>query len=160
MLSLNFWNVLFTLINLLVLYLLMKKFLFGPISAVMEERRQMIDTSVADAEKQKQEAYQLKAEYEKSITEADDAAAQILAKARKDADAIYEKKMKDADESIAKMKIRADEELKSQKELAMDEVKDSIASLAMAAAIKVMGDADPTVADEALYETFLKEGMS
>lgn len=36
-------NLVFTIINLIVLYLLMKKFLFGPIIAVMEKRKAMID---------------------------------------------------------------------------------------------------------------------
>ena len=32
-------NLVFTIINLLVLYLLMKKFLFGPVVAVMEREK-------------------------------------------------------------------------------------------------------------------------
>lgn len=36
-------NLVFTIINLLVLYLLMKKFLFGPIINVMDQRKAMID---------------------------------------------------------------------------------------------------------------------
>ena len=38
-------NLVFTIINLIVLYLLMKKFLFGPILNVMEQRKNMIDQS-------------------------------------------------------------------------------------------------------------------
>ena len=40
-------NLVFTIINLIVLYLLMKKFLFGPIIAVMEKRKAMIDEQFA-----------------------------------------------------------------------------------------------------------------
>ena len=35
-------NLVFTIINLLVLYLLIKKLLFGPVVAVMEKRKAMI----------------------------------------------------------------------------------------------------------------------
>ncbi len=40
-------NLVFTIINLIVLYLLMKKFLFGPIISVMEKRKTMIDQQFA-----------------------------------------------------------------------------------------------------------------
>ena len=40
-------NLVFTIINLIVLYLLMKKFLFGPILNVMEQRKNMIDQQEA-----------------------------------------------------------------------------------------------------------------
>ena len=49
-------NLVFTIINLIVLYLLMKKFLFGPIIAVMEKRKAMIDEQFASAEKTTAEA--------------------------------------------------------------------------------------------------------
>ena len=39
-------NLVFTIINLLVLYLLMKKFLFGPIINVMDQRKAMITSSL------------------------------------------------------------------------------------------------------------------
>ena len=42
-------NLVFTIINLLVLYLLMKKFLFGPVVAVMEKRKAMIEEQFANA---------------------------------------------------------------------------------------------------------------
>ena len=42
-------NLVFTIINLIVLYLLMKKFLFGPILNVMEQRKNMIDQQFASA---------------------------------------------------------------------------------------------------------------
>ena len=33
------WNLVLTIINLLILYLLMKKFLIGPVTAIMEQRQ-------------------------------------------------------------------------------------------------------------------------
>ena len=43
MLNLNIWNVAFTVINLLVLYLFMKRFLIGPVRRILDERKQMIE---------------------------------------------------------------------------------------------------------------------
>ena len=49
-------NLVFTIINLLVLYLLMKKFLFGPIIKVMDVRKAMIDQQFAGAKEQEDQA--------------------------------------------------------------------------------------------------------
>ena len=42
------WNVVFTIINLIVLYLGLRKFLIGPVTNVMEQRKQMIEGQIAD----------------------------------------------------------------------------------------------------------------
>ena len=47
------WNVVFTIINLIVLYLGLRKFLIGPVTNVMEQRKQMIEGQIADANKLK-----------------------------------------------------------------------------------------------------------
>ena len=49
-------NLVFTIINLLVLYLLMKKFLFGPIINVMDQRKAMIDQQFAEAKERQDNA--------------------------------------------------------------------------------------------------------
>ena len=58
------WNVVFTIINLIVLYLGLRKFLIGPVTNVMEQRKQMIEGQIADANKLKAEAGDLKKQYE------------------------------------------------------------------------------------------------
>ena len=40
MLNINFWNIAFTVINLLVLYLFLKHFLMKPLMEIMEKRPQ------------------------------------------------------------------------------------------------------------------------
>ena len=50
-------NLVFTIINLIVLYLLMKKFLFGPILNVMEQRKNMIDQQFASAKDTEEQEY-------------------------------------------------------------------------------------------------------
>lgn len=45
------WNVLFTIINLLILYFGLRKFLIKPVTNVMEQRRQMIRLSDGGCEK-------------------------------------------------------------------------------------------------------------
>ena len=65
-------NLVFTIINLIVLYLLMKKFLFGPILNVMEQRKNMIDQQFASAKETEEKAYELKGKYEDALKSAKD----------------------------------------------------------------------------------------
>ena len=60
-------NLVFTIINLLVLYLLMKKFLFGPVVAVMEKRKAMIEEQFANAAAAEKNANELKSQYEDTL---------------------------------------------------------------------------------------------
>ena len=54
------WNILFTLINLVIFYLLMKRFLFKPILKVMNKRKEMINKQFQDADDAKSQALELK----------------------------------------------------------------------------------------------------
>ena len=53
LLNLN-WDLVWTIINLLVLFLLLKRFLFKPITEMMESRTAEIENNLKDAEDQKQ----------------------------------------------------------------------------------------------------------
>ena len=52
------WNVVWTIINLLVLFVALRHFLYNPVMKVMDERKKMIDGQIADAENQKKQCRQ------------------------------------------------------------------------------------------------------
>ena len=60
-------NLLFTVVNLLVLVCLMKKFLFKPVREVMEKRQAEIEESYKKAEQVNEDARHLKEKYEESL---------------------------------------------------------------------------------------------
>ena len=76
MLNINFWNIAFTIINILVLYLFLKHFLMKPVMAILEERKQMVEKELDEAAVSSRDADLLKKKYELSLenakTEADD----------------------------------------------------------------------------------------
>lgn len=53
-------NLVFTVINLLVLYFFMRKFLFGRVNKIVEERKALIEKQFADAEAAQNEADSMK----------------------------------------------------------------------------------------------------
>ena len=67
MLSLG-WGLIWTIINLIVLYLLLKKFLIGPILGIMEKRKTLIAQQLENARTTEGKANELKGQYEMAIS--------------------------------------------------------------------------------------------
>ena len=61
------WDIVWTIVNLLILFLLLKHFLFKPITQMMESRTAEIENNLKDAEEQKQKAQQLNTQYEEQL---------------------------------------------------------------------------------------------
>ena len=82
MLSIDPWNILWTVVNLLVLYLVFKKFLFKPVMKVINAREDMIKQQFDDAKKSQEEADALKASYDEKLESAKTEADEIIVNAR------------------------------------------------------------------------------
>ena len=101
------WGIIWPIVNIVVFYLLLRKFLFGPVSEVMEKRKKMISSDLDDAAQTKAEAEEIKQEYEKNLAQAKDEAGQIVSDARTRAKNEYQNKMDQTKEEIALMRENA-----------------------------------------------------
>lgn len=99
--SLNVWDILISLANLLILFLILKKFLYAPVKRVIAEREAAISDKYAKAEAAKSAAEADLAAWNEKMATADDEADAIIKKAT----ARAEKKQ---DQIIADAKERAD----------------------------------------------------
>lgn len=63
MLRIDF-NLVLTIINLIVLYLILRKFLFRPVMDIMEKREKMIADGISHANEEQDKAHALKKQYE------------------------------------------------------------------------------------------------
>jgi len=149
------WNVLFTIINLLILYFGLRKFLVKPVTNVMEQRRQMIEGQMADAKKTTEQANELKSQYEDALKQAHDESAHIVEKARKTAQAEYESRVNAADQEAEKIIANAHKTIDLEREKTVQDLQTQIAGLAMMAAGKVLGKADAAEQNKLMYEQFL-----
>ena len=144
------WNLLFTAINIVGWYIIIKLFLFKPINNVIDKRRDAINGKFNEAESAKQDAYALKAKYEEAISNASNERQDIIDKARASADEEYKRILEEAD-------VKAGTIVDKAKEQAKDE--HQIARLVMDATSKIMHDNSNGAADKNLYDEFItKEG--
>ena len=138
MLNIDFFNILFIVIDLLVLYLLLKKFLFGPVIRVMDQRKALLEGQFASARETEKKAMELKKQYETSIRTAEAGSAKILEKAREDGEAEYRRIVSEAGERADQMVANAQTVIAEEKEKALKEMESDIAALAMDAAEKIL----------------------
>ena len=71
-------TIFFTILNLLVLYFILRKLLFGRINAVLEQREQLIEKEIGEAEEKNQKAEAMQKEYEDKLAGAREEAAQLV----------------------------------------------------------------------------------
>ena len=70
MLELQVSTIIFTIINLLILYVVLKKVLFGRVNQVLKERQELIHENLSGAEEKNAQADARKAEYEAKLAQA------------------------------------------------------------------------------------------
>ena len=80
-LNINFFTALFTLVNTVVLFLVMKKFLFKPVMKMIADRQQEIDDLYADAGKAKEDAQALENEYKQKLSAAQETSDRLVKEA-------------------------------------------------------------------------------
>ena len=66
----DFWTCLFTLCNLVILYLVMKKLLFKPVKNMIDSRQKEVDDLYDNANRAKAEAEEMRARYETRLQQA------------------------------------------------------------------------------------------
>lgn len=151
------YNFFFNIIDILILYWLMKKYLFGPVMAIMEKRTNTIKDSLADAENTNQEAQQLKQEYENVLSTADDKASQIIKAAKERAGQEHEKQIRETSEEVARMIQEANKTIEFERQKSMQGIQSEIAKIAMIAAAKVIQKNVDDSTNNQLVNDFLKE---
>ena len=99
--SINFWNILISLLNLVILFLILKKFLFKPVKNMLASRQQEVDNMYNLAQTANEEANANKKNWEEKMKEATVEADNII----KDAADTAQKR---GDKIIAEAKTKAD----------------------------------------------------
>ncbi|MDF2539708.1 MAG: synthase, subunit b [Herbinix sp.] len=151
------WNIVINMINIFVLYLLMKKFLFGPITEMMEKRTNAVKASLAEAENNKNEAEKLKQDYEACLKNADAQAVTIINEAKQRALEERAKQIKAAKEEAAKIIEDAKKTIELEKKLSMQDIQSEIAGIALLAASKVIKQNVNDSTNQQMINDFLAE---
>lgn len=158
MLSLNS-DLILMLINLIVLYALMKKFLVGPVMGVIEKRQNLIKQQLEHADTAEKEALALKGEWETTIKNVHNETEALRKDAGIQAKQEYKRIVDMADIEAKKILQDARQNILVEREKMLDGVRSEITGLAMEMAMKVVSDSKTEQISSLMYDQFLeKEG--
>ena len=157
MLDIQVSTIVFTIINLLVLYVILKKLLFGRINRVLQARGEQINQQFDQAERQQAQAEQLKAEYEKKLTQAQEEAEGIVSQAQMRGKREYQAIISQAQEDVRQIQNQAQAQNQADREEMIRATRREVAQLAVMAAAKVAQKSLDVESDRAVAEQFLAE---
>ena len=157
MLDFDIWTIVFSIINILVLFLFLKKFLFGRIQNIMDQRAAAVQADLDQAKASAAEAQQLRQQYEDTLSGAKQEANGIIANARAAA-------KEQGNQITLQAQKEADQLLKAaQKEIALERqntlagAQKEIADLALAAAAKLVEAKMDDAENRSIVDAFLTE---
>lgn len=130
---------LWTLVNLVVLFLFLKKFLFGRVGAFLEKRAAGIAAEREAAGKDRDEAKRLRLLFEEKLAKADEDAAVILREARVKAEAASSAILAEAKANAEAIVANARAQIEAEKEAAFLVFKAEAAALVIQASGKLLG---------------------
>lgn len=137
--SVNIWQMLVSLINLLLLFLIIKKFLYKPVKNALDKRRTTIDNQYADSERAKQQAISDKQAWEAKLSSVQKDADEIIDNAR----AIANRKSADiisaADDKAKSIIHRAQSDAALEINKAQAFIKDEIIDVSVLLSEKMIG---------------------
>ena len=149
------WELLFQIINTVILFLVLKKLLFKPVLNIIEKRENMIQDDLATGAKAKNEGIALKKEYEEKVSLAKEEGKEIIKQATSRAEEKSNQIIADA--QAASLKSKATKEIAQQKEQAIAEIRNDISDIAILAASKVLEEDIDKSKHEDLIQKFIKE---
>lgn len=151
------WNIIWTFVNILILFFFLKKFLFKPVTDMMEKRQQLIEGSLQNAEDIKAEALELKGQYELELSHAGEEALKIVNEAREKAVQEKNRQLKETREEAARILQEASKSIEVEKQKSIQNAQAEIAGIAMLAASKIIGKNMDEDTNKQFLGDFIKE---
>ena len=145
-------NLLWTALNLVIWYILIRKFLFKPINAVISKREEAIASQYTKAQELQEEAAAEKNRCEEFQVEIEKEKAAAVTEAQEKARNEYDRIVKEAKEKAVQIVEASRKEAEQEKARIVGKAEQEIRSVIMEAAVKSM---QSSKGDHALYDQFL-----
>jgi len=127
--SVNFWSIFVSLCNLVILFLILKKFLFKPVEKMFKQRQDAVDSKYSEAENYKNEAENLKNSWDEKISTAKTEADDIIKNANDTAKRQSDRILSDAKDEAQGILNRAKTDAELEKQKATDGIRKEIADV-------------------------------
>ena len=150
------WTIIFQILNLLLLMVLFKKYLFKPVTEILEKRQAEIEGHYQEAQQAETDAKAMKADYESKMAGARQEADRVIKTATESANAMSASIVEDARTQADQLKRRAQTEIDLERRRAFDEGKGELSRIALDIASQVIEREVNEKDHEAFINEFIK----
>jgi F-type H+-transporting ATPase subunit b len=145
-----------TVVCFAVVFFVLRKFAFGPIQKVINERREKIRSSLDEADNARAEAHRLIEEHRALIAQARSDAEEILAEARKVAAAQQARAKEETEADRQRRLEETRKQIEAETQKALGQIRSEVADLTLAATAKVTGK----VLDSADHKRLIEDALA
>lgn len=136
--NINASTIIFTVLNVLILYWFLRKKLFAPVTKFMNNRTESIEKKIAESEAMLKQAEISKIEYEERMQKAEIEGKKIVEKYKEKAENLYDEILKEAKKEGELIRARARMDADMEMEKAKDEIRKQVIAMALLAASKAV----------------------
>jgi F-type H+-transporting ATPase subunit b len=151
--GLMIWTIVCFLITLFVL----KRYAFGPIQKMIDERQARIRAALEEADNAREQARKLLEQHRALIASARSDAEEILSEARRVADSMRERVREEAEADRQRRLEETHRQVEAETRRALEQIRAEVAELTLIAATKVTGKALTDADHKRLIEESIKE---
>ena len=129
--SIGWWEILVTMCNTLITFLIIKKFLYKPVRKMLAARSEEVQSMYATAE-------QMRSEYTERLSKAKEEAAEIVGSATRRAAERSDEILRESSQQASAMVKKAERVIEQERIKAHKELKDEVADLSVMIASKIV----------------------
>ena len=141
--------------SFLLLVFLIKKFAWGNIVGILDQRAQKISEDIDSAEAARKKAEDLEQKREEALAGSREEAAAIVETAKETAEKNKAGILADAAEEVSRLKQKANQEIAQSKEDALKAIKSDVADLSINLASKILGQSLDKEAQSQLIDNYI-----
>lgn len=150
-------SVIITAITLVILYIIYRRFLYIPVSMYLQERRNLIQSEIKDAQNLKKDALAIKENQAAIMSEARLEGQKIVENAKKVAEDVKDNIILDAKKEAREILLKAEREVERQKQLALEDMKNKSVDMGVLIASKIMEEEINIDRQNYLIDKFIDE---
>lgn len=150
----------FAIINLLVSYYILNRFLFKPIMNMLRKRQEEVTTVIEEADVRLREAEDKMATADLRLDQSSREAAEIVSTARSQAEIQSESILQEARRESSTRLTRADNEINRLRTAMLNNIRDEVADLSVTIASKVIGEAMDAKRQREMVDAFLNDEIA
>lgn len=155
--SVNIWQILISLANLVLIFLIVKKFLYKPVKKVLSQRQNELDSQYAKAEEAEAKANENREQWENILSTAETKADEIIKTAAENAKRRGEAIVNDAQNRADGIIRQAEEDAVLERKKSVDGMKREIIEISGAISEKLLEREINTEDHRALIDSFIEE---